>query len=191
MEQLSERVSIERGEGRLSVVISARTSRGSEALLIAWSLAWLLCGVYVMVTRNGLSEEDPLRQYLLAFMAFWLYFAVAIGKALLWRLKGFELWRIKYGTLVVKDSLFGYGKAQNYFVDNIQQLGLLQVDESSWKWQWNRSVWVIGGERLGFDHLGRKVVFGKGLTDEEAARLVPLLKSALKYERRNSGSEVA
>lgn len=184
MEQLSERVSVERGDGRLSVVISARTSRGTEALLIAWAVAWLFCGIYVMVTRNDLPEGDPLRQYLLAFMAFWLYFAVTVGKALLWRLKGFELWRVKDGALVVKDSLFGYGKAHTYFVDNIQQLGLLKVDESSWKWQWNRSVWVIGGERLGFEHLGRKVVFGKGLTDAEAARLVPLLKGALRAERR-------
>jgi hypothetical protein len=60
------------------------------------------------------------------------------------------------------------------------------LDQRSWKWQWNNSIWVIGGERLGFEHHGRKVVFGKGLNDEEARRLVPILKDALKFERRKA-----
>lgn len=184
MQYLSERVSIERKDGRTSVVISARPSRGQETLLVTWSLAWLACGLYILFARSGMPDGDPLRQYLLVFLAFWTYFLVKIGKATLWRLKGFELWRIKDGTLTVKDSLFGYGKAHSYFVDNIQKLGLLAVDERSWKWQWNQSVWVIGGERLGFEHLGKKVVFGKGLTENEARRLVPILKDALKKERK-------
>lgn len=184
MKYLSERVSIDRQEGRTSVVISARPNRGQEALLITWTLAWLCCGAYVIWERTKLPPGDELRQYLLVFLAFWTYFLLQIGKATLWRLKGFELWRIKDGTLIIKDSLFGFGKAHSYFVDNIQKLGLLAVDERSWKWQWNQSVWVIGGERLGFEHLGKKVVFGKGLTEEEARRLVPILKDALKYHRK-------
>jgi hypothetical protein len=184
MEYLSERVSVERRDGRTSVVISARLPKGREAILVSWTIAWLLSGVYVAFTRADLPEGDPLRQYLLAFLAFWAYFLLKIGRATLWRLKGFELWRIKDGVLTVKDSLFGYGKAHEYFVDNITKLGLLQIDRSSWKFQWNESDWVIGGERLGFEHLGKKVVFGKGLNEEEARRLVPILKDALRRERK-------
>lgn len=184
MEHLSERVSVDRKDGRTSVVISARSSKGRETLLVAWTVAWLLCGTYIIHERTNLPEGDPLRQYLLAFLAFWLYFLVMIGKATLWRLKGFELWRIKDGTLTLKDSLFGYGRANHYFVDNIRKLGMIDVDRASWKWQWNNSPWQIGGERLGFEHLGRKVVFGKGLSDEEARVLVPILKDALKHGRR-------
>ncbi len=184
MEYLSERVSVDRKEGRTSVVISARLSKPREAMLVTWTLAWALSGVYILVARTDLPQDDPLRQYLLAFLAFWAYFMLMIGRATLWRLKGFELWRIKDGTLTVKDSLFGFGKATNYFVDNIQKLGLLTIDHSSWKWQWNESIWVIGGERLGFEHLGRKVVFGKGLNEDEARRLVPILKKALTHERK-------
>lgn len=183
MEYLSERVSVDRKEGRTSVVISARTSRGKRAMLVAWSLAWIACGIIVIVERARLPQADPARQYMLAFLAFWAYFAVVTGRAVLWRLKGFELWRIKDGTLTIKDSLFGYGRATSYFADNIRKLGLITVDPTSWKWQWDQSVWVIGGERLGFEHLGKKVVFGKNLTEEEARRLVPILKGALKEER--------
>ncbi len=186
MEYLSERVSVERKDGRTSVVISARLSRGRETLLVTWAVAWFLCGAYIIYARMQLAVGDPVRQYLLVFLAFWTYYMVLVGKAALWRLNGFELWRIKDGTLTVKDSLFGYGKARSYFVDNIQKLGLLAVDERSWKWQLDQSGWMIGGERLGFEHLGRKIIFGKGLSDEEARQLVPLLKHALSQERKKT-----
>lgn len=187
MEFLSERVSIERSAEQITVVVSARLPKGREALLVAWFTAWVLCGVYVIYARTQIPPGDPVRQYLLAFLAFWAYFTFKVGRALLWRLKGFELWRIKNGVLTIKDSLFGYGKARDYFVQNISKLGVLNADRRSWKWQMNESFWVIGGERLGFEHTGRKVAFGKGLSDEEAKRLVPMLKHALAQARKAEG----
>ncbi|MBL0126653.1 MAG: hypothetical protein IPP83_04175 [Flavobacteriales bacterium] len=184
MERISTNVSVDRKDGRTSVVISARTSRGKQTVLVTWALAWIVCGIVVLMERSRLPEADPARQYMLAFLAFWAYFAVMIGRAVLWRLRGFELWRIKDGTLTVKNSILGYGKASTYFVDNIQKLGLIAVDATSWKWQWNQSAWVIGGERIGFEHTGKKIVIGKNLTDDEAERLVPILKNALKEERK-------
>jgi hypothetical protein len=184
MERISDRVSIERSPRRLSVVIGARLPRAKEALLVAWTVAWLLAGLYVLYERTRLPQDGALRQYLLAFLAFWLYFLVTIGRATLWRLRGYELWRVKDGTLTIKDSIFGYGRAHVYFTDNITKLGLLNLDARSWKQQWNDSPWVIGGERLGFEHLGRRVAFGKGLTDEEARRLLLVLKDALREQRK-------
>ncbi len=189
MEHLSERVSIDRRDGRTSVVISARTTRGKQTMLVTWALAWITCGIIVIVERSKLPASDVARQYMLAFLAFWAYFAVMIGRAVLWRLKGFELWRIKDGAVTIKDSLFGYGKAQAYFVDNIRSLGLLVIDPNSWKAQWDQSTWVIGGERLGFEHLGKKIVFGKNLTDDEARALVPILKNALRKEKTFASTE--
>lgn len=184
MEFLSERVSVDRNSERTSVVISARYPRGKEAVLVAWTVAWALCGIYIMYGRTELPDGDPVRQYLLVFLAFWAYFMLKVGRATLWRLKGFELWRIKDGTVTIKDSLFGYGKANTYFVDNIQKMAVLESDPSSWKHQWNNSIWIIGGERLVFEHLGKKAVFGKGLNDAEAKQLLGLLKQVLKEERK-------
>lgn len=184
MEYLSDRVSVDRQADRTSVVISARVGKAQERLLLAWVVAWALCGAYMIHVLLGIPKGEPLRQFILVFLAFWAYYLIKIGKAALWRMKGFELWRIKNGTLTIKDSLFGYGKATDHFVDNIQKLGLINEDAASWKWQWNQSIWVIGGERLGFEYLGRKVVFGKGLTEEEARKLIPILKDALKQERK-------
>ena len=184
MERISDRVTVDRSDGRTSVVINARLPKGKEAMLVAWFVAWIAVGGYVLYERGKLPASDPMRQYLLLFLAFWLYFAVRVGKAVLWRLKGFELWRLKDGIFTIKDSILGYGKARPYFIENIQRLGLLAVDRTSLKWQLNDSFWTIGGERLGFEHLGRKVIFGKGLNDEEAKRVLFVLQDALKRERK-------
>ncbi|MBK7945050.1 MAG: hypothetical protein IPJ85_06970 [Flavobacteriales bacterium] len=183
MEQLSATVSIDRREGRMSVAIEAKATPVQRALLALWLLVWIAAGIVVIIARQDLQPGDPTRQFMLAFLAFWAYFLVVVGRAVLWRWKGVELWRVKDGVLTVKDSLLGYGKARTYFAENIQQLGLIKIDRESWKWQWNDSVWVIGGERIGFEHLGRKVILGKGLTDDEAKRLVNALKDALRKER--------
>lgn len=186
MEIVSDRVSIDRSGGRTSVVISARLPKQKEALLVAWFVAWLVCGVAILIARSGLPEGDPKRQFWLVFLAFWAYFFVRVGRAVLWRLKGFEQWRLKDGVLTIKDSIFGYGKARPYFVENIQKLGALNIDRTSFKYQLNDSFWTIGGERLGFEHLGRKVIFGKGLNEAESKRVVSVLQDALKEARKRA-----
>ncbi len=183
MEFISERISVERKDDGLSVVISARLPRSKEAMLIAWFVAWLACGVYIM-TELGQMPAGRMRSFFIAFLAFWTWFALRIGRVVLWRLKGFELLRVKGGVFTIKDSILGYGRANEYFTANIQRFGPIAIDERSWKWQLNDSFWVIGGERLGFEHLGKKVAFGKGLTKEEALRLVPALDKALRTSRR-------
>ncbi|MBK9148424.1 MAG: hypothetical protein IPM12_11495 [Flavobacteriales bacterium] len=187
MEFISDRVSVEQADGRWSAVISARPSAGKRFMLLAWATAWLVCGALILYERSKLPVGEPLRQYLLALLAFWAYFMLQTGRATLWRFKGYEIWRVKDGRLTIKDSLFGFGRAHAYFAENITGVGMLNIDRRSWKWQWSDSVWMIGGERLGFEHLGKKVAFGKGLTEEEAKRLVPLLKQALRKSRDPQG----
>lgn len=185
MEFISERVSVEQKGDGLSVVISARLPRSKEALLLAWFVAWLACGIYIAMEVVNMPH-DRMRAFFLAFLAFWTWFALRIGRVVLWRLKGFEIWRLKGGVLTIKDSLFGYGRANDYFVENMQRFGPIAVDETSWKWQLNDSFWVIGGERLGFEHVGKKVAIGKGLTRDEAGRLAQVMDRALKQARKKA-----
>jgi hypothetical protein len=185
MEFVSERVSIERKGEQLSMVISPRLSRMQEALLVAWNVAWWICGVFILVELFRMPAGSQ-RSFVIAFMAFWLWFAFRIGRVMLWRLKGFELLRLKDGRFTIKDSILGYGRANDYFLENIQRFGALSIDESSWTWQLNDSFWVMGAERLGFEHLGRKVVFGKGLTHDEAQRLMTIIEAALRKARRQA-----
>lgn len=183
MDFISERVSIERRPDGLSIVIGARLPRAKEALLVAWFIAWTLCGAYFIWSLFQDPGKD-LRNGLVVMTAFWVWFEWRIGRVMLWRLKGYEIWRLKEGVLTIKDSIIGYGKASDYFVKNIERFGTLQVEPTSWKWQLNDSFWVMGGERLGFEYIGRKVVMGKGLTEKEAVQAAQVLTAALKRARR-------
>lgn len=184
MEIVSERVSIDRGGGRTSVVISARLPKWKEALLVAWFVSWVVVGALMVRELTTLGQGDPLRQYIMVFLAFWAYFLFKVGRAVLWRTRGFEQWRLKDGVLTIKDSIFGFGKAHTYFVENIRKLGALNIDRTSFKYQLNDSFWTVGGERLGFEHLGRKVTFGKGLNEAEAKRVIAVLQDAMKDARK-------
>ncbi|MBP8823567.1 MAG: hypothetical protein KBH07_07990 [Flavobacteriales bacterium] len=184
MEFISDRVSIERpADGGMSVVIGNRLPNGQLYMLIGWLVAWLLCGAAFL--HELVTGTDPeLRVPLVVMLVFWAYFQARILRVVLWRTKGFELWRLKEGELTVKDSLFGFGKANRYFVANIQRFGPLNIDKDSWKWQLSASFWTRGAEQLGFEYQGRKVAFGRGLTDAEARALAQQFGVALKRERK-------
>ena len=91
--------------------------------------------------------------------------------------------------LTIKDEILGYGRANDFFVENIQKLGPIDLDRTSWKWQLNDSFWVMGGERLGFEHLGKNIAFGKSLTDAEAKRVLVILQEALKKARKETAAQ--
>ena len=184
MERISDRVSIERSKDRMTVVISARLPRAKEGLLMAWVLMWTVCGA-VFIHQFATLPNGSLRAFMLGMCAFWLFYELRIGRTLLWRMKGFELWRVKGGTLTIKDSVFGYGKARDRFIANIRDLGLISIDRNDWRLQFTDSFWTMAGERLTFTHLEKRVAFGKGLSDEEAKALVKILKDRFAQERKS------
>ena len=184
MEYLSERVSVQRDGAQTSIVISPRLSAVKQTLLVCWTTAWTLCGAYILFELLRMPSGDQ-RTFTLTFIAFWTYFEIRLLRVLAWRLKGFELIRVKEGVITIKNSVLGYGRAHEYFIENVQSLGPLTIDPSSWTWQLNDSFWVMGGERMGFEHLGKRVVFGKGLSDEEMTDLLRTLKEALKRAHRD------
>ena len=185
MERISDRVSVERSKEQMTVVISARLPRVKEGLLTAWVLMWTLCGV-AFIHQFVTLENGSTRAFMLGMCALWLFYELRIGRTLLWRMKGFEFWRVRGGTMTIKDSIFGYGKARDYFVDNVKDLGKLNLDKSDWRLQFTDSFWTMAGERLGFMHLEKHVAFGKGLSDEEATALLKILKDRFAQERKNA-----
>ena len=183
MEFISERVSTDRTDGGVSVVMGARIGAWPMAGLWLWLALWLACGAYFLMELTRTPPGD-LRAFLIVMLAFWAYFALRVARVAFWRAKGFELWKIQDGELTVKNSLFGYGKATRYFIANIQRFGLLNMEETSWKWQMNDSFWTRGAERIGFEYAGKKVAIGRGLTRPEAEKLVKVVSAELRRERK-------
>ena len=183
MEFISDRVSVERTPTAMSVVISTRLPAMQRNLLITWLLAWTVCGIY-FVREAARPQPREMMLTLWIMLGFWAYFELRILRVALWRMKGFEIWRVREGELTVKNSLFGYGKATRYFITNIHRFGKLNIEETSWKWQLSDSFWTRGAERLGFEYLGKKVAIGRGISADEEHRLAVLMGREFTRERK-------
>ena len=84
MEFISDRISIERQDEGLSIVIGSRLPNGMWALLIGWLVAWSFCGlafIYEFIRSSGSGMRIPL----LIMLAFWAYFELRIIRVVLWR----------------------------------------------------------------------------------------------------------
>lgn len=179
---LTDRVSYRRTKDATTVVVSARVEKWKEALLVAWVLAWTVSGGFFIAELFNDPSEDQ-RLYLIILLSFWLYFEVRIGKAMFWRLFGMEFIRLKDGTLTLKKSMKKLGKAQDYFIDNIRDLAVIERADHSISKQFDSSFWVIGGETVKFDYMGKEIRFGRQLKNEEAKQLATFLAKEMPHRQ--------
>ena len=49
----------------------------------------------------------------------------------------------------------------------------------------NQSFWVIGGETIQFEYLGKPVAFAQHLSDRDAKKLIGILQNELKVSRKS------
>lgn len=176
---LSERISYQQQSDRFSVVISGKIERWKESALLAWVLAWTACGgFFIYELTTDLPSETKMGIFIMLF--FWLYFEIRVGRALFWRLWGFEQIRIKDGQLSIKRNIKGYGKRRDYFLENIDSFQVVERAPRSIIASMEESFWVVGGERLYFEHLGKKVGLGMQLSEAETKKLQEVLNKQLK-----------
>jgi hypothetical protein len=171
---LSKQVSYRVKPDGCSIVISGKTDKWKESLLAVWMLAWTICGVYFVIELfAGHPRETVMALVIMLF--FWLYFEIKIGRALLWRLWGFEQLLFRKGNFSIKRSIRGYGKVHNYFTDNIERFSPVELSGRSFLAFMENSFWIVGGERIYFDYLGRKIGLGRQVDDETRTKLMDLL----------------
>lgn len=183
MKFIGDKVSHQKQQGVFTLVISPKVTSLKETLLLTWLLAWTFCGIFFITQLFG---PDP-RETKLAIgvmVAFWAYFEFKICKAFFWRKHGLERIMIKDGYLHIKNDIKGFGKAKMYFIDNIQNLGLIKTNKKNFFEFMGNSFWVIGGETIGFEHLGKPVTFAQHLDDRDAKLLVRLMESELKLAKK-------
>lgn len=177
---LTERISFIRKPDELTVVITQEIPRAKEALLFAWLCAWALVGgAFIYYWRMAPAGSTD-RIFFAISTAFWLYFFVRIIKVWLWRRIGKELLRIHGETLSIKDAYGKWGKARIYATEQVRKFGVVPYDFTKFGQFMDRSFWVIGGESLGFEYRGKKIVFGKQLSDRDALQLARIIEKALR-----------
>jgi hypothetical protein len=177
---ISPRISFKRHQDYSGIVISARIDRWKEGLLLAWLISWTFIGGYFVYTLTTPLTQDQ-KTYMIILLSFWAYFEFRIFKAWRWRRWGTEFIRINEETLMLKKGIGKYGKAYRYDLENIKNLALIDRPPHALTRQFESSFWVIGGEMLQFEYLGKTIIFGRQISDEEAAKLLNVLMKEVEF----------
>jgi hypothetical protein len=178
MDFIGKQISINRQESVLSIVILSVKEKAKNIALLAWLFLWSVCGVIVF-TQYFITSDLNIKAVIIVWLGFWIYFEYKIVRAYLWRKQGKELIKIKEGKMLYKKAISGKEKIKDFFLENIKNIRLIEIQENSFMEIIGNSYWTISGEKIAFDYLGSEIRLGLQLSDEDAKALIKLLKSKL------------
>ncbi len=179
MKWIGERISFVDDQNKLTVIIYPESKGLTKSIMGAWFVMWMVIGAIVIWSyfTFQLTEQENIIVYV--FMAFWVYYAVRVGRSFFWLLWGKELIKIDEAAFIYKKSIRTYGKAKHYLLENISKMRMYEVKEGSFQAIWEASPWVKGGERLEFDYLGKVVHFGRKISEKDGKMLFKLLSKRI------------
>jgi len=183
--EISDRVSYSTSGKDYVIIIKGQIERFKEALLVAWLFAWTVVGVLLIWQYFYGENPREVKLGILVVLAFWVYYEWRIGKVVFWRLWGKELIRITEGELNIKRDIRYYGKSHSFFLQNIKDLNVQELDKGTFSYTLNQSFWVKGGERFIFSHNTKKIRFGMQLNDQETRALNRVLREAIHKNQKN------
>ena len=181
-----------------TMIVYPKRNNWKEAVLFAWVLGYSFVGAYMMyllffgmdTIDNSLLEGDVAdikknqQIYLSVFIAFWAYFEYKVVKGFLWLIKGKELLKITKDELTVKRDVFGYGKANKYFLDNVKNFEIVEHKTFSFGFDYENAFWRQGTNSLIFDANGKSIGFAKKIEPKDANLLMRLMKDRMKKLRK-------
>lgn len=167
MKWLSERISFDEDKLKATFVIYPEKSVLIKSLIGAWFAMWMVIGAIILwsLATFKISEQEEIILWI--FIAFWSYYAYRVGRSFFWLSWGKELIKINETAFVYKKSIWSYGKATPYYLENIKKIKVFQPKEKSLQSVWEASPWIRGGEKIEFEYLGKTIRFGRKLEDKE------------------------
>jgi hypothetical protein len=175
---VGKRIEISREKNKISITIHQKIERWQEAVLLGWFAAWTYCGIiftYALITAG----DSSIRWVYGICVAVWLYFFIRIGLVILWRMGGKEIITIHPTAIHIKNAFWKRGKEQVFSMNNVFKFGVLKKSPTSFFAFLDDSFWVLGGERVGFSYSGRRIQFGKQVSEQEAGRIASVVQTAL------------
>lgn len=182
MKWIGDRASFIDDKDKLTIVIEPKVNPLMRSLMGAWVMMWWSIGGIVIfsLAKLDMSNDESIGLYV--FLAFWAYYAVKVTRSFLWLMWGKEFIKIDETRFIYKKSIKGYGRAQDYFLENIQKMDVIQPDDKSIQSAWEKSFWVKGGERIEFMHMGKQVRFARKMERKDTEVLFRLITK--KIEQR-------
>ena len=161
-------------EGHVIVIYPQLKSWQTIALRI-WVAVWSVTGLLGIM---GMIKESSGNQwaYFIIFIMLWGYFLYYAIRSIVWHQSGKEYVRITAETLDYKRSWGTYGKAVSYDLETIKKMELVNLDDKAFAKAYQDAFWTVGGEKIVFDYIGKKVVFGLRLTEKDAKTVMKMIK---------------
>ena len=183
MKWIGERISIVEGKETTTVVIYPEKSTWKSVLLYSWFSMWSVIGVLVFTQFfEDYKKEEKL--IIAIFLVFWLYFFIRVGRAVLWQSKGKELIKFNDQAFVFKKSIFGYGKAHEFFYDNIKKIQVYEPQTNSFEDYFQNVYFFVGGEKLLFDYKGKEIKFARKIGEKETKLLFQFITKLIENRLR-------
>lgn len=184
MKWIGKRISYVDKDNKTTFIIQPENPGIAKALIGAWFCMWVVIGVVVSWYSATHPMKKELQLILLVFMLFWLYYFIRVGRSFAWLMSGKEMLKVDKISLTIKNSIKGYGKAKEYYLENIQKVRVSVPKENSFQTAWENSPWIRGGERLEFDYMGKTIRFGRKLDEKESKLLFQVLTKRIEEHLR-------
>lgn len=175
MKWIGERVSFIDQPKKLTIVINPEDKIWQKGLMSAWFTMWLTIGTLMIWSINALQLNQQEKLIIIIFLCFWVYYAYKVGKALFWLMWGKELIKIDPDGLTYKKSIKGFGKSNNFFLENIEKMEVVFPKDNSIQAIWENSPWIQNAERIHFTYISKSIKFAKKLNENEANLLFRLI----------------
>ena len=171
MKIIGERISVLKKENLLSIVILPTIDKTKLRLLFIWLMAWTVCGLIVFVNYFKTTDANS-KLFIMIYLSFWLYFEFNILRTFIWKRSGKEKLWIQEGILHYQREINRKGRIQEFNLDLITPLQLVELKPTRFSDIVNQSFWVKGGERLEFYSQSKLVRLGMQISEEEAKKIM-------------------
>ena len=79
-------------------------------------------------------------------------------------------------TWTINEAGAAMASAVSYDLETLKNMELVNLDEKAFAKAYQDAFWTVGGEKIVFDYIGKKVVFGLRLTEKDAKTVVKMIK---------------
>lgn len=191
MKWIGERISFVDEPSKTTVVIHAKDIGWIKSAMGAWVAMWVAIGAIVTWAYFTFDINEQEAVAIIVFIGFWVYYAYKVIKSWAWFMWGKELIKIDEAAFYYKRSVLKYGKSRPYLLENISKIRLHHPEEKSFQAAWERSPWIVGGERLEFDYMGKVIKIGRKLEARDAELLFKLLTKRVDMQIRKNRKSAA
>ena len=187
MKWLSKRISFNDQKKFLTIVIYPHNNTLVNTLMGAWLGMWVCIGVTLISCLFILELNQQEKIIIYVFLTFWSYYLYRVSSAFLWRINGKELIKLDEIGMHIKKSVFGYGKSEVYYYDQIEPFTIKIIKKKTFEAVWESSPWVKGMNSIYFNYKTKNIGFGRKIEKEEAKLLIKLInrkKSEYKFKEK-------